>query len=444
VDIPVRSGPVVRTGVAVALLLGLAVATTAPALAVENPAPRFYSADDVTDAYGGPGLTWSGGADYGPGRSGGRDDAAFAVGGRHVLRADDASEGNFGTRPFTLRFSALFTGSGRGETQVLSKRAACRDGSHLDVRTRDGKVYAELQGSGNTARVLHPADVVDGDWHVVTIGRNGAALSVTVDGETVTRRAAGVSDLDNSAPMRFGDGPCVGDETTRTDALLDDISYGSGVLPTEPPLVPGLPFGQPPLDSVLGEPGGILAPTDGDAEDEQDALAAEEGSSAESTREATDESPATTAGAPGGAGGRGTPLAAGAPGAGPAPAGPRRPTAGPDFPADSGAAAGIAAAVLPGAGDAADHSAYRGLDWTGVLAPPAPATPVPAPPQAPAPAGPVASADDTGDPGVAAVAFAEGLRSPGEVRWNLGAIAQSLLITLVFPGSGLLTSTKRA
>jgi hypothetical protein len=233
-----------RAGSAVALACALGVVAAAPALAVENPSARFYAADGTDDEYGGPGLSWSGPADYGPGRSGAPGDAAFALDGHGRLTADDPGEGNFGTRPFTMRFSARFPDAGDGDEQVLSKRATCRAGSFLDVRTRDGQVLAQLRGPGNRGvDVLHPADVHDGAWHVITLSRTGSTLSLTVDGDAVRGRSDGVVDLDTTAPLRLGDGPCVGDGVTRAEMLLDDVSYGPGPLPTERPLVPGLPLG---------------------------------------------------------------------------------------------------------------------------------------------------------------------------------------------------------
>jgi hypothetical protein len=438
-----------RAGTAVTLACALGLVAATPALAVENPSPRYYTADGVSDEYGGPGLAWSGPDDYGPGRTGDPDDDAFALGGAGHLVAEDASEGNFGTRPFTLRFSARFSGSGGADQQVLSKRARCRDGSFLDVRTRGGQVYAELGGSGNRGTgVLHPADVHDGAWHVITVARAGSALSVTVDRETVSGRSDGVVDLDTPAPMRFGDGPCVGDDVTRADVLLDDISYGPGPLPTERPLVPGLST----LDSIMGAPGEILAPgAPAEEADAEEDAARSETETGESASTAADERTAETAPVPAGgaAGGRGSEsgLAPAARDAGPVATAPRGPSAAVGFPTDSGAAAGIAAAVLPGAGDAAARSAHPGLDWTGVLAPPAPVpapAPVPQPPAIPAdplatalvPPPPSAPAPLSGgevayDPGTAAVAFADALPSPAEVRWDLGAIAQSLLLTIV-------------
>ncbi|OLT20377.1 hypothetical protein BJF78_09730 [Pseudonocardia sp. CNS-139] len=113
--------------------------------------------------------------------------------------------------------------------------------------------------------------------------------------------------------------------------------------------------------------------------------------------------------------------------------------------------------MFPGAGDAAERSAYSGLDWTGALTKPvqpgrpeapaepalpeaaaAPPVPLTLPPPAagfitPTPPAPLSTPGEQAahDRGVAAVAFADALRSPGEVRWDLAAIAQSLLITLV-------------
>ncbi|WP_142057691.1 hypothetical protein [Pseudonocardia kunmingensis] len=109
---------------------------------------------------------------------------------------------------------------------------------------------------------------------------------------------------------------------------------------------------------------------------------------------------------------------------------------------DAGADAAVGRAVLPGVGDAVD-GAGSGLDWTGALGPPRPRGPSDPPggtPAASAPqpasadppardATPPTSAERTAD--VAAVAFVDGLPSPGAVRWDVGAVLPSLVLTLL-------------
>jgi hypothetical protein len=411
VEITVGSG-LKRAATAVALVCALGLVAAAPAFAAENPSPRFYSADDTSDAYGEPGVTWTGPPDHGAGRSGDPGDRAFALGGDGYLTVDDPTAGNVGSIPFTLRFWARFSGSGGPSEQVLSKRDSCSQSAFLDVRTRNGLVYAELKDHTNfLSGVKHPTDVYDDAWHEIIVSRIGTTVSVSIDGDTVSGQTNGIVDLDSDTPMRFGEGPCVtrpgrvGDGTTRADVLLDDISYGPGTTPTERPLMLGLPIGTP----ILGGPGAILGP--------------------------------------------GAPADPGAAGPGSDPAGPAGPADGPSatgpavvpaadpaapaavVPADSppGSTGAIAAAVLPGVGDAAEPSAFAGLDWTGVLTVPDLGG---LPPVAPPAVGvraviPSDEASGERDRGVAAVAFAGALRSPDGVPWDLGSILQSLLLTLV-------------
>lgn len=237
----------------IAAVIGTSVIDTAPAMAAENHSRSFLTGDGTSDAYGGPGVVWTGQPAYGPGELDVPGDRAFALG-ESYLTASDPSAGNFGTGDFTLRFNARFSGRGGPSEQVLSKRATCDGGTFLDVRTRDGLVYAELADPANPHfGVLHPTNVHDGAYHEVVVTRAGSTLSVSVDDVAASDRTDGVVDLDNAAPLRLGDGPCVtrsgraGDGTTRAAVLLDDVSFGPGTTPTERPLLPGVPLAAPVL-----------------------------------------------------------------------------------------------------------------------------------------------------------------------------------------------------
>jgi hypothetical protein len=219
---------------------GLAIGTASPAAAAESAGDMrsFFSADDTADAYGNSRLTWSGGAAWAPGRSGAPGDRAFDLGGGSHLAAAGPAAANFGTRDFTVRFSALFGGDAPRE-QVLAKSAAC--GTGLDVTTGDGRVQAVLgDATGTDVAVTHPADVHDGHWHEITVTRSGSTLSVQVDGVAASDRSDGRVDLDNAAPLRLGDGPC--GRRTPADVALDDVSFGPGTIPVGPPVLPGVPL----------------------------------------------------------------------------------------------------------------------------------------------------------------------------------------------------------
>ncbi|MGD9529813.1 MAG: LamG-like jellyroll fold domain-containing protein, partial [Pseudonocardia sp.] len=126
---------------------------------------------------------------------------------------------------------------GASREQVLAKSAECSTG--LDVTTRDGRVHAVLgDAAGADVAVTHPADVHDGRWHEISLIRSGSTLSVQVDGVAASDRSDGRVDLDNSAPLRLGDGPCAG---TPADVALDDVSFGPGTTPVGRPVLPGVP-----------------------------------------------------------------------------------------------------------------------------------------------------------------------------------------------------------
>ncbi|HEY2764248.1 MAG TPA: FGLLP motif-containing membrane protein [Pseudonocardiaceae bacterium] len=225
--------------------------------------PSYYSADDTTDSYGGAHVSWSGSPMYGAGHTGADGDRAFVIGPGGVLTVDDPAAGNFATGDFTLHlFTRLAPGGGISQ-EVLSKRAECGWGSFLDLRAGlrfGGGVYFEVQDLENIGFHVHnPINILDGAWHEITVIRAGRLVSLTVDSTTFTAHTHRVVDLDTTAPMRFGDGPCAagpgrwGDSTTRATGELDDVSFGPGTLVIDPPPPPA------PLSPVQPVPGGITA-----------------------------------------------------------------------------------------------------------------------------------------------------------------------------------------
>lgn len=268
-----RNGPWVSLFVAMTGLLCAvgALVVVIPAHAQVNSAPSYYSADDTADSYGGAQVSWTGTPAYGAGHTGADDDRAFTIGPGGVLTVDDPTAGNLGTDDFTLHlFTRLGPGGGISQ-EILSKRAECAGGSFLDLRAGlrfGGGVYFEVQDNKDFGFHVHnPVDILDGAWHEITVIRSGRSVSLTVDATTTVAHSLEVVDLDTTAPMRFGDGPCaaapgrLGDTTTRATGELDDISFGPGTNvigpPTPPaaPPVPGTvvagPAEPPPMTAVL-------------------------------------------------------------------------------------------------------------------------------------------------------------------------------------------------
>lgn len=323
-----------------ALPVGLAVATAAPAAAAEAGGKSWFGGEDLTDAYGSTRLAWQGAAAYGPDRSGGR---AFDLDeGGHLATGPAAAR--FGTGNFSVGFTARFRGG--ADEQVLSKSGAC--GTGLEIGTRGGALQVALRDAdGAGATVLHPDTVRDGAWHEVSVIRTGPMLTVLVDGAPRSARADAAVDLDTSAPLRLGDGPCAGAPAA---VLLDDVGFGPGIAPVGPPsgtgrvagLLPGLLDG-----SGSGDDAPAAADTDNtdNTDNTADTDAAPTGGTAAGGSQAARPAgeprtapgapgaPGTTGGAPGtpGARGAGTPAGAardgtpagdGAPGSAPAGSGP--------------------------------------------------------------------------------------------------------------------------
>lgn len=386
-----RGSACLRVFVGLAALCGLFAlfCWPAPADAQVNAAPNFYSADSTTDAYGGPGVSWQGTPSYRDGHTGAPGDRAFSIGPGGVLAVNDPTVGNFGTGDFTLHlFTRLDPGGGISQ-EILSKRAVCGGGSFLDLRAgpRFGGVYFELQDAANFGfHVRDHANILDGAWHEITMIRAGNTVSLTVDHRTTVRHTNGVANLDNPAPMRFGDGPCsagrgrLGDLTTRGTGELDDISFGPGT-------------------SVIGPP--ALRPA------------------------APAPAPAPVAPVP-------------SPTAVPTPA-PQTPVTAPAFPEP----------VAPGSTSAETAAPPAPAPATPALPAPPPPGPPAAPAVPPAPHHPSQALPGGGEHparGPAAVAFANSLPSPSQVNMTIKAVAQDgslaiLLLALLSLPIGLINDT---
>jgi hypothetical protein len=225
------------------LLIGL---SAVPASAATDSQPSYYSGANTSDAYGGPGVSWVGTPNYGPGRTGGPGDRAFVVGPNGALAVTGPSIGNFGTGDFALHLYTRLDSGGGISQEILNKRQGCAGGSFLDLRAgvRFGGVYFEIQDAHNFGfHVTNSANILDGGWHEITAIRAGSRVTLTVDGAAAIADTVGVVDIDNTAPMRFGDGPCVtgpgvlGDGSTRTSGRLEAISFGPGTAIIGPPPV---------------------------------------------------------------------------------------------------------------------------------------------------------------------------------------------------------------
>jgi hypothetical protein len=118
--------------------------------------------------------------------------------------------GNFGTGDFTVELNVRTTRTGE---YIIAKRPSCNFGNFWNVFIiGNGKVAIEVgQGPGNFnyTTFTSVSSVVDGQWHHITLSRNGTLISLYIDG--VLENSANpsfVANLNNTAVLRLGYSPC--------------------------------------------------------------------------------------------------------------------------------------------------------------------------------------------------------------------------------------------
>ncbi|MBL8875755.1 MAG: hypothetical protein JNM86_08170 [Phycisphaerae bacterium] len=198
-----------------------------PALAQPADMVNWWKADGTAaDSAGSANGTITGSVAYVPGRYG----QAFDFNGGEISCGTAA--GNFGTGDFTIAFWV------RNPTQVgglemMSKRQACNFGSFFDIRGGQGAagngmyIEAYSNGSGSNKILVPATGMFDDSWHHIVFRRQGTNVVTARDGIIInTYTSSGVTNITNSAQLRFAGGPCVGfDGTIRYTGFLDDIRF---------------------------------------------------------------------------------------------------------------------------------------------------------------------------------------------------------------------------
>jgi len=125
-------------------------------------------------------------------------------------RMTNTSFGNFGTSDFTV---SCWLNDGTAPVSAnqyfISKRTTTGHGSLFNACvTTAGKITAQVDqdSSGTNNTVTTGSTVItDGAWHLVTIVRTGATLSVYVDGSLDgSASAAGTANISNAGPLSLG------------------------------------------------------------------------------------------------------------------------------------------------------------------------------------------------------------------------------------------------
>lgn len=198
------------------------------ALAQPADMTNWWKADgNANDSAGTANGTISGSVAFVPGRYG----QAFDFNGGEVQCGTTA--GNFGTGDFTIAFW-IRNSAQVANIQIMSKRAACLFGSQFDIRGGSGSfgenlyIEAYSNNSGSNRMVVPASGLLDDSWHHVVFRRSGTTAVAARDGIIISTIITpnGVTNINNSAALRFAGGPCVGfDGTIRYAGLLDDIRF---------------------------------------------------------------------------------------------------------------------------------------------------------------------------------------------------------------------------
>ncbi len=208
-------------------VMGACLIVGAPAFAQPADMVNWWKADgNATDSAGSASGTVFGSVAYVPGRYG----QAFDFNGGEVECGTVA--GNFGTGDFTIAFWILNPPQ-VAALEVMSKRSACGFGSQFDIRGGAGangaNMYIEAysNSSGANKLVVPATELLDSKWHHIVYRRQGTTAIAARDGIVISSTTTtGVTNITNSATLRFAGGPCVGvDGTVRFLGYLDDIRF---------------------------------------------------------------------------------------------------------------------------------------------------------------------------------------------------------------------------
>ncbi|MBS0192609.1 MAG: LamG domain-containing protein [Phycisphaerales bacterium] len=197
------------------------------ALAQPADMAHWWKADgNANDSAGTSHGTVAGSVIYAPGRYG----QAFNFEGGEVQCGNTA--GNFGTGDFTVAFWIL-NPSQIAALEVMSKRSTCNYGSQFDIRGGSGENGANMyfeaytNSSASNRMLVFASELLNDRWHHIVYRRKGTSATAARDGIVISSvTTSGVTNINNTAQLRFAGGPCVGfDGTIRFTGLLDDIRF---------------------------------------------------------------------------------------------------------------------------------------------------------------------------------------------------------------------------
>jgi len=142
-----------------------------------------------------------------------------------------SSAGNFGVADFTAHFW-IKTNSARIEG-VIGKRVVCSYANFWDLRMYAGRLSLELsEPGGSNYRAFSASRVVnDNVFHHVALVRQGATVSIYIDGVLDASTSGGTANVDSGTDLIAGRSACTGvDGTSFFTGLLDELTLMSRAL----------------------------------------------------------------------------------------------------------------------------------------------------------------------------------------------------------------------
>ena len=197
--------------------------------------------DNAQDFIGNHHGTAVGGASYAAGKVG----QAFSLDGINDYFYFGTAAGNFATSNFSIDFWVKSSSAGRHT--LLGKREGCTSGRWWDAALISGKIVFSIEDVwlGPGVSFSSNSSVNDGEFHHVTLVREGSVLSIYIDGVLDKALDGSLAPpfsssitgpfLSNTAPLLMGISPCLGSGgVTAFGGQLDEVElFGRALAPQE-------------------------------------------------------------------------------------------------------------------------------------------------------------------------------------------------------------------
>ena len=158
---------------------------------------------------------------------------AFSLDGiNNYIQIPDSQNLNPNTNDFTVAFWMKTTTTGISRA-LINKRPVCNHTSFWDIRISTlGYLQVEFDQSGSYYQAYASSiSIDDGNWHHVTLVRQGTITNLYIDGQIRGSGSSGIANISSSAPIQLGNDVCVNRDGTKPYAgFLDEVIYLNGGL----------------------------------------------------------------------------------------------------------------------------------------------------------------------------------------------------------------------